>query len=266
VEKLLSKVSLGIIIAAFFILCRTGSADAANVTKTLDENTKITPPGVIVTTWDEIPRFRKGTVVTLNEYGEVLEGTLDENISLPYESGKAQVSNNTSAMAFTPPPFYMFSYNKETVLKYRVLSFKGGTKVVFNNRGEVIKGTINTSSECINLNQTNHIFVTKEISFNKNGMPVTCTLAAASFLRPVGWSEILTANYTNNSICSGLVEFKSGSSIVLNDKGEVVKGTLNKDTNLLSVGTFNITAPKLFEANTTVEFDDKGIVIKASKE
>jgi hypothetical protein len=259
----------GIIITAFIFLCYTGKADAAQITRTLDENTRITPPGVIVTTWNEIPTFRKGTVVTLNEYGEVLEGTLDGDISLPYESGSP---NSTSqSMSYTPIPFYVFTYNTETAAKYRVLSFKGGTKVVFNDSGEVIKGTISAASECINLNPTNHIWVSKEISFYKNGMPATCTLAAASYLRPVGWSKILTENYTNNSACPGVVEFKAGKPITLNEKGEVVKGTLNKDTKLfsvVSVGLISLNGPvlKSFEAGSTVEFDDKGVVITVSKE
>lgn len=268
-RKSLSKILPSLIIVALLFLCHSMNADAARITRTLDENTKITSPGVIVTTWDEIPKFRKGTVVTLNEFGEVLEGILDEDISLPYESGKPQDSNNPSASSYTPTPFYIFTNYTEAPLKYRVLPFKGGTKVMFNDRGEVFRGTISTSSECINLNQTNHILVSNEISFYNNGMPATCILATDSYLRPVGWPEILTENYTKNSACSGLVEFKAGKQITLNEKGEVVKGTLNKDTKLLSVGVslLNlVTAPKLFEAGTTVEFDDKGVVIKALKE
>ena len=85
------------------------------------------------------------------------------------------------------------------------------------------------------MNQTNRISVADaEVSFHKNGMLATCTLGSDSYLRPVGWQQILTENYTNSTACAGFVEFKVGKTIVLNEKGEVVKGTLNKDTKLLS--------------------------------
>jgi len=262
-KKILLKVLTGVILMAFLLFFHIASVDAARYTKTLNEDTRMTPPGVIVATWPEIPKFKKGTVVVLNEYGEVFEGILVENVELPYETGTSQDSIRT---AYTPLPMYFYSYTTEP--KYRVLPFKGGTKVTFNDKGEVIKGIIRSSSERIDLNQTNHILVSDgEVSFYKNGMLATCTLASASYLRPVGWQQILIENYTDNSACSGLVEFKSKKPIVLNEKGEVVKGTLNKDTKLLSpvVSFLSPNGIKVYEAGTEVEFDDKGVVVKALK-
>ncbi|HWR45659.1 hypothetical protein [Sporomusa sp.] len=259
----LLKVLTGVILMAFLLFSHMASVDAARYTKTLNENTRITPPGVIVATWSNIPKFKKGTVVTLNEYGEVFEGILAEDVKLPYETGTSQDSIRT---AYTPLPFYVYSYTNEEP-KYRVLPFKGGTKVTFNDKGEVIKGIISSSKESIDLNQANHILVSDgEVSFHKNGMLATCILASDSYLRPVGWQQILTENYTDSSACSGLVEFKAGKAIVLNEKGEIVKGTLNKDTKLLSPVSFlSSDGIKVYAAGTTVEFDDKGIVVKASK-
>jgi hypothetical protein len=77
----------------------------------------------------------------------------------------------------------------------------------------------------------------------------------------VGWSQILTKNYTNSTACSGLVEFKGKKPIELNEKGEVVKGTLKNDTKLLLAPDGSST--KVYEAGTTVEFDNKGVVVKA---
>ncbi|WP_094603363.1 hypothetical protein SPSIL_027420 [Sporomusa silvacetica DSM 10669] len=262
-KRFLLKVLTGVILMAFLLFCHIASVDAARYTKTLNEDTRMTPPGVIVATWSEIPKFKKGTDVMLNEYGEVFEGILAENVKLPYETGTSQDSIRT---AYTPLPMYFYSYTTEP--KYRVLPFKGGTKVTFNDKGEVIKGIISSSSERIDLNQTNHILVSDgEISFHKNGMLATCSLASASYLRPVGWQQILTENDTDNSACSGLVEFKSRKPIVLNEKGEVVKGTLNKDTKLLSpvVSFRSPDGIKVYEAGTEVEFDDKGVVVKALK-
>jgi hypothetical protein len=252
------KVFTGIIIMAFLFLCHNESADAARITKTLDENTRIMPRGVVVTKWDNIPKFKKGTVVTLNEYGEVFEGILAADVSLPYETGISQ--DSLKPAGYTPMPFYVFS-NTTTTTTNRVLSFKSGTKITFNDKGEVSKGTLNSSNQSIALNQSTYIEVSEgEVSFHKNGMLATCTLANDSYLRPVGWSKILTENYTNNSACPGFVEFKARKLIVLNDKGEVIKGTLNKETKLLSpVGI------KVYEAETAVELDDEGIVGNAIK-
>jgi hypothetical protein len=60
------------------------------------------------------------------------------------------------------------------------------------------------------------------------------------------------------------VEFKGGKPVELNDKGEVVKGTLNNDTKLPADNILvpGISGKKLFKAGTAVEFDDKGTVAK----
>lgn len=264
-RKSLLRVLIGTILVGFLFFSHNASVDAARFTKTLNENTKITPSGVIVATWANIPKFKKGTVVTLNEYGEVFEGILAEDVILPYESGTTQDSIKP---AYTPPQFiFIPSYSNEMPAD-RLLPFKGGTKVTFNDKGEVIKGVISSSNESIVLNQANHIQVSNgEVSFHKNGMVAMCTLGSDSYLRPVGWLQILTENYTDSSAISGLVEFKAGKPIVLNDKGEVVKGTLNKDTKLLSpVGILSSGGIKVYEAGTTVEFNEKGIVVKALKE
>ncbi len=268
------------IILIFLLFCP--EAYAAQITKTLAENTRITPPGVIVATRAAIPMFKKGTVVILNEFGEVVEGILAGDISLPYETGDSQDSVRSTSIyvAPSPPPvvivprpapvpppvFVPYSVTDKTP-QIRVLFFRGGTKVVFNNRGEIIRGTI-SSDQTINLNPTNCISVSRgEISFYKNGMVATCTLASDSYLRPVGWSEILSDNFTERIACSGFVEFKGGKPIELNDKGEVVKGTLNNDTKLSSTSPLipDVIGKKLYKAGTTVEFDNRGIVTKAQE-
>lgn len=253
------------------------AAYAARITKTLDENTRITPPGQIVATRAEIPMFKKGSVVTLNDLGEVLEGILAENISLPYESGNSHDSAKATYAPApppviiipspAPPPIFIPYSVTDMTPQIRVLSFKSGTKIVFNDRGEVIRGTI-SADQTITLNPVNRISVSKaEISFHENGMVASCTLASNSYLRPVGWSQILTDNFTDRIACSGFVEFKAGKPIQLNDKGEVIKGTLNQDTKLISVNALipEANAKKLYEAGTAVEFDDKGLVVKAVK-
>ena len=267
----LLKVLNGVILVAFLFFCHNSGVSAAQITKTLANDTRITPPGLIVAAWSEIPKLKKGTVVTLNMYGEVLEGILAEDVDLPYETGTTQNSIKPTAMAYTPPPFIYIPSYTDTTPTNRVLPFKGGTKVTFNDKGEVIRGTLNGSTQNIVLNPTNHIAVSEgEISFHKNGMLALCRLANDSYLRPVGWSQILTDNFTDAMACSGFVEFKAGKPIWLNDKGEVIKGTLNKDTKLRSVTKLTlsdivVTGVKVFEAGTTVEFDENGVAVKASK-
>lgn len=259
-KNFLLKVVTGIILAVILSFGPNGRVNAALITKTLDEDTRITPPGVIVATRDDIPVFKKGTVVTLNKYGEVLAGKLADTIRLPYETGAPDAMKKAS---YTPsmPIFIPYSV-PDSQPKYRVLPFKGGTEVIFNDRGEVVKGTLSGSDESIELNPVNHILVSSgEISFHKNGMVATCTLSKASYLRPVGWALLLTENYTANTACAGLVEFKGKKPIELNEKGEVVKGTLNKDTKLLLEPDGS--RIKTYEAGTTVEFDDNGVVKKA---
>ena len=77
-------------------------------------------------------------------------------------------------------------------------------------------------------------------------------------MRPAGWLQ----NKTLSDNISGFVLFKEGKTIELNDKGEVTKGTLNQETKLLSSdGTI-----KVYEADTTVEFNNTGMVVNASND
>jgi hypothetical protein len=266
VKSYYSKVLTGAILIAIMFFSHNAGVDAAQITKTLDNDTKITPPGIVVATWSEIPKFKKGTVVTLNMYGEVLEGILADDVDLRYETGIAKEAFRPTAMAYTPPQIIFIPSNTEVAPTIRVLPFKGGTKVLFNEKGEVIKGTVNGANHTIILDLSNHINVSEgELSFYKNGMVASCTLANDTFLRPVGWAEVLKTNFTDNAACPGFVEFKAGP-VLLNEKGEVTKGTLNKDTKLRS-GSVLISPGglKVYEAGTTVEFDEQGVVTKATK-
>ncbi len=264
----LLKSSAGAMLAVFLLFCCTVAVNAATVTKTLDENTRMMPPGFIVTTWSEIPVFKKGTVVTLNDLGEVLEGTLANDVSLPYESGSSQDSLKQTSTTYTPMPMIIMPTYISPQMK-RVLQFKEDTKITFNEKGEVIRGTIYSgSSQNIMLYPATYIAVGNgPISFYKNGMPATCTLGGNSYLRPVGWMQFLTANNTATSACAGFIEFKGGNPLSLNENGEVTKGTLNKDAHLLTAGALllDVSGIKPYEAGTTVEFDEKGVVVKASK-
>ncbi|EGO65180.1 hypothetical protein [Acetonema longum] len=261
------KVCSGVVVfLAFLLFCHDSSAFAAPIVQTLDKDTRIMPPGFIVAVQSEIPKFRKGTAVTLNMYGEVLEGTLAEDVNLRCEMGASQKAVKPTSYAYTPPLIVTVPYAVDTKPD-RILQFKGGTKIAFNNKGEVTKGTIvsvGDNKASIILSPTSRIGVySGEISFHENGMVASCILTDHSYLRPVGWSQILTENFTNTTACSGFVEFKARKPILLNDKGEVTKGVLQQKTKLRSAEAPE--AVKVFEAGTTVEFDDRGLVVKATK-
>lgn len=234
-KPFLSKVLLGTMLVTFLFVGYCPETSAAPITKTLGEDTKITPPGVMAIIWISIPEFKQGTTVALNENGEVLEGILTSTERLPYVRG--------------------------AVYYPRVINFKAGTKVIFNNRGEVIKGTVDELTG-IPISETDTVMVKAggEISFHENGMLATFFPAFDIYLRSSKWQQNLTASYTNKVACPGFIEFKGWTLVELNEKGEVVKGTLNKATKLLSPSGI-----KLYEAGTTVEFDENGVVVKASK-
>lgn len=250
------KVLAGMVIGVLFSMQSIYAAEI--ITQTLEKDTRITPPRVMAIKRVEMPMFKKGTVVTLNEYGEVLEGILAEDINLPYETGTSR--NSAATVSYTVPQYIFIPTVTEPQPQYRVLRFKDGTKVVFNDKGEVTRGTV-CSDRSVMLTQSNHIWVSDgEIRFYKNGLIAICTLADDYYLRPVGWSQISTENNAN-IICTRLIEFKGKKPVELNEKCEVTKGTLSKDTKLMSP----IGIMKVYEAGTTVEFDDNGSVVKASK-
>jgi len=240
VKLFLLRILTGAIMMSLLFFGYCAEANAASITKTLSEDTKLMPPGVSATF--SIPVFKKGTTVTLNENGEVLEGTLASDPWLYCVPLQYEVDGR--------PYFKQYGY-----------VFREGTKVTFNDKGEVVKGTLShnhvTKIE-VPLDGKSGLVLRPltEVSFYPNGVLAkgTIDLYASIYLRPVGWqrNKILSDNI-------GFVQFKEGTIIELNDKGEAVKGTLNIDTKLPSPSGF-----KVYEVGTTVEFDDNGVVVKAT--
>jgi len=246
-NKFILKVLTGTILMAVIFFCHNADADAAQITKMLDENRKLMPPGIVASLTILMPEFKKGTTVILNERGEVLEGTLTDSVRFYCVPLKYEVDGIR----------YLKSCSYE---------FKADTKVTINDKGEVVKGTLgHNRGEWIWVplsdNSSLEVPPLTEVSFHPNGILATGTLGTHfnTYLRPVGWIRLLTKDLTDSK--SGFVEFKAGTAIELNDKGEVTKGTLNLDAKLLSPSG-NI---QVYEAGSTVEFDDKGVVVKASK-
>lgn len=241
-KTFLLRVLAGTVLIAFLLFGYSAGANAALVTKILDEDTKLLPPGI--TSVSSIPVFKKGTTVTLNENGEIIEGVLATDpwlncVPLEYEE---------NGMRY----FRQYGY-----------VFREGTKVTFNDKGEVFKGTFSHNHDikiAVPINARNYVTLKplSEVRIHSNGVLASGTLKAwqGIYLRPLGWQQI--RNLTDNT--GGLVSFKDGTLIELNTNGEVTKGTLNKDTMLPSP-----TGIKGFKENTMVEFTEKGIAIETSK-
>ncbi len=231
---------LTVLLMTFLFFCHNASANAVVNTKILEKNTKLIPSGLLAT--DDPPTFKSGTMVTLNENGEVIEGIL------AYDA----------LLSCIP---LIFEENGEKYFRSYKGWFNKDTKVTFNSRGAVIKGTTIYTIEPwylnVPLNSSSFIRLKQstEVSFHSNGMMAYGTIHSNTYLKPVGWNQI-----TDNGM-AGLVQFKGGKKIELNYKGEVIKGILNKDTKLMSPNG----SLKVYEADTAVEFDDIGIVVKASK-
>jgi hypothetical protein len=66
-------------------------------------------------------------------YGEVLEGVLAEDVDLPYEAGTPQNSLKPTAMSDVPLQFVFIPTYTDAMPTNRLLPFKGGTKVIFND-------------------------------------------------------------------------------------------------------------------------------------
>lgn len=251
-KKTKFRVLTAFLMMAFILFGVNEGVNAARITKTLDEDTRIAKPGIKTSDWRHsgMPEFKKGTVVTLNENGEVLEGTLKSSTSLPCVAGGHF--------------YYTWASPLDNTLKpNKFLEFKAGTTVTFSDKGEVIKGTVTGHYIKIPVSQTDSIELSDgtEVSFHENGMIATCTLGDETYIRPVGWQQILNVNNTSKVFSGGLVQFKKETQLILNDKCEVIQGTLNENTKLLSPSGYI----KVYDAGTTVEFDDKGVVVKATK-
>ncbi|MDR7867093.1 MAG: hypothetical protein RIN56_09735 [Sporomusaceae bacterium] len=235
------------IIVMAFLFCPALAANAATTTKTLDENTRIMPPGFMAIHAENVPEFKKGTTVVLNEYGEILEGTLTYARYLPCIGG----------------PFH-YGYESWEVIEAvpKIIRFNNDSRVYFNDKGEVVRGTISGYKLAAPIGSTSFVILNdnSEMSFYEDGKLATCTLGAKTYLRPIGWQQLRTGSGDKTTF-PGFVEFAKATAISLNNKGEVIKGTLSQDTKLRSP-TGNI---RVYEAGSTVAFDSNGAVVNVSK-
>ncbi|MDF2570866.1 MAG: hypothetical protein K0R55_2470 [Sporomusa sp.] len=234
-------------------------------TKTLAKDTKLHPQGWSV---GDFIKFRKNTTVSLNQFGEVVSGTLDKDTLLS-PRGWDRVLNDyysTTVHADISPYFHRFYYRPFISTDYNVvipsyghLLYKGGTVVTFSDQGDVISGTI-ADKATVRLIAGNYGFVTFKsdttLAFYASGAVLSGVLDEDTYLRPIGWKNRLTGDDS-----AGFIKFNKEKTVTFNEAGEVVSGTVKDVTTLLAEdGT-----RKAFPAGSRVEFDAVGAASRHDK-
>lgn len=227
--------------------------------KTLTKETKLHPQGWTV--GDQL-KFKKDTVVTTNELGEVISGTLADNTFLR-PLGWQQVLNDyyySSTYAGIDPFFHHYQHfvvGKEyntAVPSHGHLQYKGGTQVTFNESGEVISGTI-AEDATIQLVKDKYGFLNfKEdngLAFYESGAVHYGVLDEDTNLRPMGWRNNFMAEDS-----AGFVKFIAKKKIEFNEYGEVISGTIKEPLKWNSPDGSAVE----FSANAAVHFAEQGAV------
>lgn len=234
-------------------------------TKTLTKDTKLHPQGWAV---GDVLEFKKGTVLTTNDLGEVISGTLKEDTFLQPRGWERVINDYYYVTAYTNiSPFFsryhrIFpdrSYNI-AIPGYGHLLYKGGNPVTFNLDGEVLSGTL-ADTATVRLVAGKYGFVTfKEntvLSFYASGAVKSGVLDTDTSLRPAGWQK----NHVLDEE-AGFVKFSAKKAIVFNEAGEVTAGTLKETLKWRSAAGETVEFP----ARTAVRFDEQGAVAGSAGE
>ena len=222
----------------------------------LNKAAKLIPQGWTV--GDDV-KFKKGTVVQLTDYGQVISGVLGETTYLR-PTGWENLINDYYYMesisgVWHPRFFYPVGLRSGIALPtYGHVRYKSGEQVVFDADGCVIEGVIDENIT-VKLVADKYGFVKLRegnlVSFYANGNLKSGTLDDDTKLRPEGWQ----AGYDGDE-SAGFIEFKGGRQIIFNAAGEVVQGTLNKNAVWKQPNGEIIQ----LEAKETVRFKDGNVI------
>lgn len=201
--------------------------------------------------------FREGTTAVLNERGELVEGTLNEEAYLRPVGWRSIIQDYSYAAAYLDArPFFprmANSSHQAVMMTFGHLPYKEKTKIVLDENGYVLRGTVK-DDVTIGLVEGRYGFVTlkggNEMVFYPDGKLKSGTLKEDTNLRPVGWQDYLARDKAN----AGYVKFRAGEDVVFNEQGEVLVGTI-KDASPMLVDS----AGQIYPAGSKLSFGEDGV-------
>lgn len=247
------------------ILCLATFASAVfaePVSKKLSKNEELYPQGWSV--GDQV-KFKKNTVVMLNDSGTVMNGVLANDTFLRPQGWQRIINDYYFISAYTNggnffPRHYRYWNNSNlysiALPSYGHVRYKGGTTVSFSAEGTVTSGTV-ANDITIGIGDNQYGFVTFKsdsiVDFYDNGAVKSGTLAEDTKLRPVGWEKNIIDNEN-----AGFIEFKAKTEINFSIDGYVLKGTPKKALLWKNNGI-----DSTFRADEVVEFTEQGVASAA---
>ncbi len=251
VHALLMRTAAGLL--CLFLTMTAVSAE----TRLLDKDTKLHPQGWSV---GEFIEFKSNTSVTLNEWGEVVTGTLDKDAFLTPRGWNRIINDYYFVTAFSDMRPWFYRYNLPMIDKkydiaipgYGHVLYKGGTIVTFDGQGNVLSGTLKEKAT-IRLIEGSYGFITAKggtvLTFYPSGAVLSAVLEEDTHLRPMGWKHHFTGSDT-----AGFIKFSKGKTVTFAESGEVLSGTVKEQT-VLPVESGASTA---FAGGSAVYFDSAG--------
>lgn len=209
----MKKISLFLLILIFIPVvgfCMT--------TRTLEADTDLRPQG-----WTSgAIRFKHGSIVELNERGDVISGVLAR-----YEN----LLPTGSAFSENLVPSY-------GIILSEYLQFNMGDRITFDENGHVISGVLDVPARIHLIPKIEPLVLFKKaILFDKSGNLIKGTLANDTFLQPTGGNLFLQTGV--------LLKFKAKTEVIFGPNAQVIQGTIAND---LSINK------KIFPAGTTLQF------------
>lgn len=197
-------------------------------TVTLDKTKVLVPQGW--STVNDDLKFKKGTTVELNGYGEVVSGTLNRDIALRPTGWRNMVNDyyeESNNSIFYPRIFHPFTSVSIPTPTYGHIRYKGNRPITFAPDGTVLSGTID-EEVTVSVQKDRYGLVTfndqYELAFYPDGSVRKGRLNDDTKLRPYGWQRGLIGDEM-----AGFVEFKSGNDVTFSQDGYITSGVLKKD-------------------------------------